>query len=209
MRKISDILRTEREARNISLQEIEKETKIKKEFLKAIERGAFNELPSDTYAAGFVKNYAKFLGIPETDAMALFRREYDTKRNITIVPEFRKSQHKFNRRFFLNGRGLVIFFAFLILGVYVFFQYSSLIFPPPLKVTEPSNGAVIKGSVVEVKGETDPYATVTVGGEEAYINIQGDFSKSVYIFTGDSNIEVIAKNRFGKETKKSINIKVE
>ena len=95
-----------------------------------------------------------------------------------------------------------------LVALYIFFQYSSLIFPPKLKITEPQNGQKISGNVIEVRGKTDPYATVFIGEDEAYVNIAGNFKKSVYMFSGDNKIEVVARNRFGKESRKEINISV-
>ena len=75
MRRVSDILREEREKKNLSLEYIEKTTKIRVEYLKAIEEGRFHTLPSESYALGFVKNYASFLGLSRARIVALFRRE--------------------------------------------------------------------------------------------------------------------------------------
>ena len=106
MRKVSEILRQKREERQLNLETVSDETKIKKEFLEAIEDGRFQSLPSESYALGFVKNYAKYLGINAASIVPLFRREYKS-RHIPIVPEFRKSQHKFNKKFFLNSRSFL------------------------------------------------------------------------------------------------------
>ncbi len=208
MRRVSDLLKEKREEKKLTLQKIEEETKIKKEFLELIEEGNFQALPSESYALGFVKNYAKYLELPLSSVVPLFRREYKSKQ-IPIVPEFRKSQNKFNRRFFASPKGVLIIAVFLIVSAYVFFQYSSLIFPPRLEVLTPSNGQIIIGNVVEVKGKTDPYATLYIDGDEVYVNLEGSFRKSVYVFSGDKKLKIVAKNRFGKENKKEINIRVE
>jgi cytoskeletal protein RodZ len=209
MRKVSELLRETRERKYITLNTIEKETKIKKEFLEAIERGNFNRLPSESYALGFVKNYAKYLGLPLPTVVPLFRREYSQKMHVSIIPEFRKTQHKFNKKFIFSPQGFAIIFAIIIVIAYIFYQYSSLIFAPSLSVENPKNSQVVSGNVVEVKGKTDPYATVYIDKEEVYVGLDGSFKKSVYQFSGDAKITVTAKNRFGKESKKVINVRVE
>lgn len=60
MRKISEYLRDTRESQGLTLEQAEKSTKIKQEFLKLLESGEFRKLPSESYALGFVKNYAVF-----------------------------------------------------------------------------------------------------------------------------------------------------
>ncbi len=208
MRKISDFLKETRESRGLSLENVEEATKIKKIYLAAIERGDFKKLPSESYAQGFVKNYAKFLGIPAASSVPLFRREYESKQKVHIVPDFRRSQHKFNRHFFLSARGILLFIVIFVVAVYIFIQYSSLLFPPSITIISPKNGQTIDGNVAEVSGKTDPYATVTVDNDEVYVNLQGAFRKSEYLFSGDNKIKVVAKNRFGKQSEKIIDVKV-
>lgn len=209
MRKVSDLLREAREEKNLSLDKIERATKIKKEFLEAIECGAFERLPSESNAMGFVKNYAKYLGLSLGNVVPLFRREYSAKKHLSIVPEFRKTQHKFGKKFIFSSKGIVVVIVAILVGTYVFFQYKSVFFAPALKVESPRNLQVITGNVVEIKGKTDPYATLTINNDEVYVAMDGTFKKSVYEFSGDAKVTVVAKNRFGKETSKVINVKVE
>ncbi len=208
MQKVSDLLKDKREEKNLTLDEISGAIKIKREFLEAIEKGDFSKLPSESHAQGFVKNYAKYLGIPMNQALPLFRREYESKQSFHIIPEFRKTQHKFNRKVFLSAKAVFFIGATLIVGAYIFFQYSSLVFAPELEIIEPRDGQEMAGNVVEVRGKTDPYATVSIEGEETYVTLQGTFRKSVYTFSGENKIEIVAKNRFGKESRKEINIRV-
>ena len=207
MRRVSEILRQKREERELNLETVSSETKIKKEFLEAIEDGRFQNLPSESYALGFVKNYAKYLGINTASIAPLFRREYKS-RHIPIVPEFRKYQHKFNKKFFLNSRSLLFLTVIFIILGYIFFQYNSIIFPPKLEITEPRAGQEIMGNIVEVEGKTDPYATILIDGGEVYVALSGEFKKSIFVFSGDKKIEVVAKNRFGKESRREINVRV-
>lgn len=60
---IGDELREKRESMGLSIYDIERETKIKSTFIEAIENENFEKLPGRVYVKGFVKNYAKFLGL--------------------------------------------------------------------------------------------------------------------------------------------------
>ena len=51
-----------REEKNLSLDEVSRATKIKKEFLIAIEEERFDSLPGPVFARGFVRAYADYLG---------------------------------------------------------------------------------------------------------------------------------------------------
>ncbi|HEV7922495.1 MAG TPA: helix-turn-helix domain-containing protein, partial [Thermoanaerobaculia bacterium] len=56
-------LRREREIRGISLKEISDATKISKRFLEAIERNDHKTLPAPVFTRGFVREYARDLGL--------------------------------------------------------------------------------------------------------------------------------------------------
>src|SRR6266478_147140 len=56
-------LRREREIRGISLKEIADATKISKRFLEAIELNDHKTLPAPVFTRGFVREYARYLGL--------------------------------------------------------------------------------------------------------------------------------------------------
>ena len=56
-------LRREREIRGISLKEIADATKVSKRFLDAIERNDHKTLPAPVFTRGFVREYARYLGL--------------------------------------------------------------------------------------------------------------------------------------------------
>jgi transcriptional regulator with XRE-family HTH domain len=73
---LGEILRQAREDMQLSLEEVERETRIRAKFLAALESGELSALPSDAHAKGFLRNYAQFLGL---DAQAMLSR-YDSAR---------------------------------------------------------------------------------------------------------------------------------
>ncbi len=56
-------LRVTRESLGITLEEVEDETKIRKLYIEALENENLSILPPQVYAIGFVKRYAKMLGL--------------------------------------------------------------------------------------------------------------------------------------------------
>ena len=60
-------LRREREIRGISLKEIADATKISKRFLEAIERNDHRTLPAPVFTRGFIREYARYLGLNADD----------------------------------------------------------------------------------------------------------------------------------------------
>lgn len=70
MGSFGERLRREREMRGISLDEIATATKISSRNLRALEEEKFNQLPGGIFNKGFVRAYAKFLGIDEDQMVA-------------------------------------------------------------------------------------------------------------------------------------------
>jgi transcriptional regulator with XRE-family HTH domain len=67
-------LKAERELRNLSLEEIAKFTKIKEDFLKAIEEDRYELLPPAIYVKGFLTIYARYLGLNPYDVVHRYQK---------------------------------------------------------------------------------------------------------------------------------------
>ncbi len=68
-------LRSAREARGITMDEAERATKIRRRFLEAIDAGDFARLPDGPPARGFIKIYARYLGLDVEQALGDFEAE--------------------------------------------------------------------------------------------------------------------------------------
>ncbi len=207
MRKISEILQDARMEKGYSLEAIVKATKIKKQFLVAIEDGRYFDLPSESYALGFIKNYASFVGVDKNMAAALFRREYEGVQG-KMLPTFKSKDKSIRRIVIFTPRNFIIgFVVFAIMG-YIAFQYSSYFFGPRLEIIDPKDKIVVKNNIIEVSGKTDPYASVLINNEEAYVQLDGTFRKTLYLFEGERQITIDSKNRNGKNTRKIVHVSV-
>jgi cytoskeletal protein RodZ len=63
MNDIGSQLRQAREAQDLSLEIVQKATRIKRTFLEAIEADRFEDLPGPVQVRGFVRSYASYLGL--------------------------------------------------------------------------------------------------------------------------------------------------
>lgn len=72
METIGEILRKAREQLGLTLEEVERSTRIRRIRLEALERGEFDSLPSRVQALGFLRNYADFLGLDPEELHQLF-----------------------------------------------------------------------------------------------------------------------------------------
>ncbi|GGJ04554.1 XRE family transcriptional regulator [Alicyclobacillus cellulosilyticus] len=75
LRELGMRLKRERERLGLDLGRVQAETKIRTRYLEAIEAGDWSVLPGEVYARGFVRTYARFLGL---DGSALLREFLDS-----------------------------------------------------------------------------------------------------------------------------------
>lgn len=73
MESLGQYLRQERQLRQISLEEISLTTRIPRMTLEQMERGEFESLPGEVFARGFLKSYAKSVGIPVEEVLSRYR----------------------------------------------------------------------------------------------------------------------------------------
>lgn len=79
-----DMLRLARESRGVSLDEAAAETRIRSEYLVALEAGNFAVLPGDVYTRGFLRNYAVYLGSDPAAVIAAYEARNDSARKRVI-----------------------------------------------------------------------------------------------------------------------------
>lgn len=70
-------LRSARESKGLTLDQIASETRISRRHLEHIEAGDFHELAGRTYAVGFARTYARTVGLNEADVAEMVRSEMD------------------------------------------------------------------------------------------------------------------------------------
>ncbi len=69
MGTLGSYLRSAREARDLDLRDAAQQTRISINYLKAIEDEDFAKLPGEVFIKGFLKNYARYLGLPEDEVL--------------------------------------------------------------------------------------------------------------------------------------------
>ena len=70
MGSFGDRLKKEREQRSISLDDISLSTKIGTRMLRALEEEKFEQLPGGIFNKGFVRAYARHVGLDEEQTLA-------------------------------------------------------------------------------------------------------------------------------------------
>lgn len=208
MIRIGTKLRETRLKKRLTLSDVAQDTKIKKEFLEAIEEGDYGKLPSASYAQAFVRNYASFLGLPEQETMALFRREFDEEALYRVLPQsFTSTSFSISR--FKTQTGLFIIFLFLFLLIFILFQYRDAFINPRISLVSPKEAGIIRSTDVIISGKTDPENVVYIQNFPVSVDNQGNFRKVVSFFPGKVELIIKVVNRFNRETtvKRTIEVK--
>jgi cytoskeletal protein RodZ len=72
MESVGEFFRQVRETKGLTVDEVASKTRIRSDFVKALEDGNFAKLPDQVFARGFVRSYARSLGLDEEDAIHRF-----------------------------------------------------------------------------------------------------------------------------------------
>lgn len=199
MLKAGEKLKEERLKQGLTLEEVSQGTKIRKNFLDAIEKSEYEKLPASTFAQGFVRNYTQFLGLPETEVLPVFRREFDEERIFKVLPEG-VAQKDFPISRLKKSQLILIPLLFLILIFYILFQYKDALVNPGVEITSPKENQLVSSNLVAVAGSTNPDNVVFVNDFPVSVDEDGKFKKSISVFPGKTTITIKIINRFNKTT---------
>jgi cytoskeletal protein RodZ len=110
-------LRHQREARSVSLREIADSSKISLRYLDALEQDRFDVLPAPVFARGFLREYARVVGLNPDEVVNLFLVAVDERRGASPRAEA-KSPARPRRARSSVGYGLLLALAVIaFLGV--------------------------------------------------------------------------------------------
>lgn len=75
MADIGEKLKSAREAKGLSIADIEKATKIQSRYLEAIEKNEFDKLPGDFYVRAFIRQYAQVVGLDGKELLSDYHED--------------------------------------------------------------------------------------------------------------------------------------
>jgi cytoskeletal protein RodZ len=76
------VLRQARERRRLSLAELAERTRVPQGSLKLIEAGNIDDLPADVFVRGFIRSYARAVGIADDQPLGLFEQAQAFRRQV-------------------------------------------------------------------------------------------------------------------------------
>lgn len=204
MRTVGEILKKARTEKKLTLDDIEKNLRIRKKFLIALEENAWDKLPSLPYIKGFLRSYSDYLDLKSEEIIAIFRRQFSLQEKSGLLPDgLAHPMDEPTIRFTPQLAAFAIIFSFVILFFgYLFLQYRAYISPPNLVVTKPAEGEIMLGDKIAVAGKTDNYAVVSINNQKIAVSQNGEFSTTLSLPPGINTILIESTSKFGK--KKSV-----
>jgi cytoskeletal protein RodZ len=80
------VLREARERRQVSLADVARQTKVSVSALQFLEEGKLADLPHETFVRGFIRSYARTVGISHVESLSLFDEAVAARRNAETPP---------------------------------------------------------------------------------------------------------------------------
>ena len=123
MKDIGNFLKERREARGVSLIEVEKDLKIRKKYLQGLEEGNMDVIPGKTYLIGYLRNYCRYLGIDEENIIQIIQTYNNLEKRKVSLEKTKeekiylktKDRSIFEKKRFLFPTKYIYLFSFLLI----------------------------------------------------------------------------------------------
>ncbi len=115
MESIGEFFKQVRETKGLTLEEVASKTRIRTDFVRALEEGNFAKLPDQVFARGFVRSYARSLGLDEEDAIhrfiqsaGAFYEKQDERERLKVRQAEEERKRRANRKAVAIAIGIAI-----------------------------------------------------------------------------------------------------
>lgn len=204
MLSLGDYLKTKRQQKGISVIQASDQTKIPQNLINSLENSDYDAFSSEVYLRGFIKNYAKFLDIDISKALAIYRRERSQYREESLKDS--QKPIKEQKPLITPGR-LVLILTILIVFIVIAFitiQINKIIQPPSLELIEPIQASAPAEAISEVNKETislsgkiEVGSKLLINGNEVTTNNLQEFRVDNFqLNPGSNEIYIIAESYY-------------
>ena len=121
MPELGKTLSQARVARGLTLEDCERDTRVSKRYLDALEREDWKVFPAPVYSRAFLRTYASYLSLNPAELMRLFQAQTEEPA-FTPLPEVKSPPATGSMNWLLAG-GVVAFLA--IAGIFLYFSSGS------------------------------------------------------------------------------------
>ena len=193
MTALGEMLRERRQEHRWTLQDVARQTRIRQDYLQALEEGNYDALPADVQARGFLRTYALALGLDPIETLHLYEQERGEPELVSIAPV---SYPPRRRSCVLPSLGLVLFagLAVAAIALWYYFGYLKPSSPLPTATMPPATPTRLRPTATSTATQpgTVPSPTTTphaYTGVEAVLEISSDcwvrvIADGVQVFQG-------------------------
>src|SRR5207244_12256217 len=153
---LGETLRRARLSKNVTFEDAERVTRIRLEYLEALEREDFTKLPAPVYARGFLRSYAGYLGLDPGQLMPFFPVGHVEEPKLDPLPEVDQP-----RTWNMNGVLAIGVVGLLILLVVALYSVGHEDTCPALRSREPAGITGNSSQAVLVLPEQESNAAAT------------------------------------------------
>jgi cytoskeleton protein RodZ len=201
---IGTILKSSRLKQKKSMEEISAELCIRKIYLTALEESDYETLEPIPYGIGYVRTYARYLGLNPERAVKLYKAAAHVEEKNIEVPEVTPQVNKSANRHlvFAFGALFIFYVLWIILSSYIFSRTAEKNAKQPSK--EVSQTMVEEKTQVEIPVEMVPenvedstFSPIEEEYVEEPANVESEAPKDAIVleFSGESWVEIRGKNR--------------
>lgn len=120
---IGEMLKDARETQRLSLQQAAQGTRIKRDYLQALENDDFAAIPGTTYTKGFLRNYGRFLNLDVEMLLSRYRETAGHQEQVvSTAPAIRPIRHPRP----LTATMLILAFMLVLIGAFVYYLGNQL-----------------------------------------------------------------------------------
>jgi len=86
MSSVGERLRERRLEHRWTLEDVAQRTRVRREYIEALEEGNYALLPADVQVRGYLRNYALVLGLPPAEILSLYQQDRGQAELVSIAP---------------------------------------------------------------------------------------------------------------------------
>lgn len=198
-------LKSARKKKKLTLETAEESTKVRAKYLQAIENDDWREFPSRIYVLGFVRRYAEFLELDSDKILQEFKTEFGRAWSDL---KGKSSAKKFAEDFIITPKLIIsttVIIAVLAMIFYVALSINKFSRPPEIAIIAPKE-EVVTDKTTLIEGKTSDTAVVEINSQTVNVSDSGEFTQKVDLTEGLNIFEISAKNRIGKEFRKTLKV---
>jgi hypothetical protein len=102
----------------------------------------------------------------------------------------------------------IVILTFLVIGAYSLFNFKSFLEGPQIEIASPATGSTLDERFIEIKGTAEHVSFISLNNRPININEENKFQEKLLLQDGYNIITLYAKDRFGREIKKHIQLVV-